>query len=82
VERLPTVLATCRQRGRDVRDFLAACLRAGLDGTTATPSTAVNGYSASMPAGRASRRLLSTTASQAWQILKLSITVDQSTVAS
>lgn len=35
VERMLTVVATCRQRGRDVLDFLTACLRARLDGTPA-----------------------------------------------
>jgi transposase len=37
VERMLTVVATCRQRGRDVLGFLTECLRARLDGT-ATPS--------------------------------------------
>jgi transposase len=35
VERMLTAVATCRQRGRDVLEFLAACLRARLDGTPA-----------------------------------------------
>jgi transposase len=35
VERMLTVVATCRQRGRDVLGFLTACLRARLDGTAA-----------------------------------------------
>lgn len=35
VERMLTVVATCRQRGRDVLGFLAACTRARLDGTPA-----------------------------------------------
>jgi len=35
VERLLTVVATCRQRGRDVLGYLTACLRARLDGTPA-----------------------------------------------
>ena len=35
VERMLTVAATCRQRGRDVLGFLTACLRARLDGTPA-----------------------------------------------
>jgi transposase len=35
VERMLTVVATCRQRGRDVLGFLTACLRARLDGTSA-----------------------------------------------
>ncbi len=35
VERMLTVVATCRQRGRDVLEFLTACLRARLDGTPA-----------------------------------------------
>jgi transposase len=35
VERLLTVVATCRQRGRAVLDFLTACLRARLGGTPA-----------------------------------------------
>ena len=35
VERMLTTVATCRQRGRDVLDFLTACLRSRIDGTTA-----------------------------------------------
>jgi transposase len=35
VERVLSVVATCRQRGRDVLDFLTACLRSQLDGTPA-----------------------------------------------
>ena len=35
VERMLTVVATCRQRGRDVLDFLTACLKARLAGTPA-----------------------------------------------
>lgn len=35
VERMLTVVATCRQRSRDVLGFLSACLRARLDGTPA-----------------------------------------------
>ena len=35
VERLLTVVATCRQRGGDVLGFLVACLRARLAGTAA-----------------------------------------------
>jgi transposase len=35
VERLLTVVASCRQRGRDVLGFLTACLRGRLDGTPA-----------------------------------------------
>jgi transposase len=35
VERLLTVVATCRRRGRAVLDFLVACLRSRLDGTVA-----------------------------------------------
>ena len=35
VERMLTVVATCRQRGGDVLGFLTACLRARLDGTPA-----------------------------------------------
>ena len=35
VERMLTVVATCRQRGRDVLGFLAACLRARLGGEAA-----------------------------------------------
>lgn len=34
-ERMLTVVATCRQHGRDVLGFLTACLRARLDGTAA-----------------------------------------------
>ena len=35
VERMLTVMATCRQRGLGVLDFLTGCLRARLDGTPA-----------------------------------------------
>jgi transposase len=35
VERMLTVVATCRQRGRDVLGFLTTCLRARLDGASA-----------------------------------------------
>jgi transposase len=35
VERMLTVVATCRQRGRDVLGILTACLRARLAGTPA-----------------------------------------------
>jgi hypothetical protein len=35
VERMPTVVATRRQRGRGVMEFLTACLRARLDGPPA-----------------------------------------------
>lgn len=35
MERLLTVVATGRQRGRDVLGFLTTCLRAHLDGTPA-----------------------------------------------
>ena len=35
VERRLTVVATCRQRGRAILDFLTACLRSRLDGTPA-----------------------------------------------
>ena len=35
VGRVPTVVATCRQRGRDVLEFLTGCLQARLDGATA-----------------------------------------------
>jgi transposase len=35
VERLLTVVATCRQRGRNVMGFLTACLKSRLEGTPA-----------------------------------------------
>ena len=35
VERVLSVAATCRQQGRNVLDFITACLRARLDGTPA-----------------------------------------------
>jgi hypothetical protein len=35
VERLLTVVATCRRRGRDALEFLTACLLARLEGTAA-----------------------------------------------
>ena len=37
VERLLTVVATCRQRGLDVLGYLTTCLRARLDGSPAPP---------------------------------------------
>lgn len=64
VERMPAVVATCRQRGRDVLAFLTACLLARLVGTPAPslfsravalgrdprPATAVTGYVKVIPA--------------------------------
>ena len=35
VEQVLTVVATCRQRGRDVMAFLTACIRSGLEGAPA-----------------------------------------------
>jgi hypothetical protein len=37
VERLLTVVATCRQRGLDVLGYLTTCLRARLEGSPAPP---------------------------------------------
>ena len=37
VERLLTVVATCRQRGHDVLGYLTTCLRARLRGSPAPP---------------------------------------------
>ncbi len=37
VERMLTMVETCRQRGQEVMSFLVGCLRAGLNGTHAPP---------------------------------------------